>query len=76
MRPSRSHTVEAAFEHDRDSGIKISIRRSADQYCQKVSQVKTGDELEFRVLAKLSTAMLCIPHGNAESEQIFSQLAR
>ena len=37
--------------------------------------MKTGDELEFRVWAKLSTAMLCITHGNAESEQIFSRLA-
>ena len=35
--------------------------------------MKTGDELEFRVLAKLSTAMLYIPHGNAESEQMFSR---
>ena len=67
--------IEAAFEHDNDSGIMISIRISADQYWQKVSHVNTGDELEFRVLAKLSTAMLCIPHGNAESEQIFSRLA-
>ena len=47
---------EAAFEHDSDSGIRISIRISADQYWQKVSQVKTGDELEFRVLAKLYSA--------------------
>ena len=67
--------IEAAFEHDNDSGIMISIRISADQYWQKVSHVKTGDELGFRVLAKLSTAMLCIPHGNADSEQIFPQLA-
>ena len=67
--------IEAAFEHDNDSGVMISIRISADQYWQKVSHVKTGDELGFRVLAKLSTAMLCIPHGNADSEQIFPQLA-
>ena len=37
--------------------------------------MKTEDELGFRVLAKLSTAMLCIPHGNADSEQILPQLA-
>ena len=67
--------IEAAFEHDNDSGTMISIRISADQYWQKVSHVKTGDELGFRVLAKLSTAMLCIPHGNADSEHIFPQLA-
>ena len=67
--------IEAAFEHDNDSGIMISIRISADQYWQKVSHLKTVDELGFRVLAKLSTAMLCIPHGNADSEQIFPQLA-
>ena len=60
--------IEAAFEHDNDSGITISIIISADQ-------VKTGDELGFLVLAKLSTAMLCIPHGNADSGQIFPQLA-
>ena len=36
--------------------------------------MKTGDELEYRVLAKLSTSILCIPHGNAESEQMFSRL--
>ena len=67
--------IEAAIEHGNDSGIMISIRISADQYWQKVSHVKTGDELGFRVLAKLSTAMLCIPNGNADSEQIFPQLA-
>ena len=67
--------IETSFEHDNDSGIMISIRISADQYWQKVSHVKTGDELGFRVLAKLSTAMLCIPHGNADSEQIFPQFA-
>ena len=66
--------IEAAFEHDNDSGIMISIRISADQYWQKVSHLKTGDELGFRVLEKLSTAMLYIPHGNADSEQIFPQL--
>ena len=46
---------DPAFEHDNDSGIMISIRISADQYWQKVSHVKTGDELGFRVLALTKT---------------------
>ena len=53
--------IEAAFEHDNDSGIMISIRISADQYWQKVSHVTTGDELGFRVLAK-SLQLCCAFH--------------
>ena len=71
--------IEAAFEH----GLVTPVLGSILEYQLtnigrrfQFSQVKTGDELEFRVLAKLSTAnTLCIPHGNAESEQIFSWLA-
>ena len=29
----------------------------------------------WQIKLPLSTGMLCIPHGNAKSEQIFSQLA-
>ena len=31
--------------------------------------------MEFSLLAKLSAAVLCIPHGNAESEQTFSDFS-
>ena len=30
--------IEAAFDHDSDSGIRIYIRISGDQYWQKVSR--------------------------------------
>ena len=67
--------IEYSFEHDTDSGVKTSLKVSADQYCNKVSEVKIGCTFEFRFLVKLSPAMPCIRHGNVESEQICSRIS-
>ena len=47
----------------------------ADQYWHKASEVKIGCTFEFPILAKMSAAMLCVPYGNAESEQTFCRLS-
>jgi len=51
--------------------MKVTI----DQYWHNVSQKMLDGEPEFPLLSKLCVAMLCIPNGNAESEQIFSKLS-
>ena len=61
--------------HDADSGVRTSLKVSADKYWYKVSEVKMWCTLEIPLVAKLSAAMLYIPHGNAESEQIYSRLS-
>ena len=62
--------IESCFEHDTDSGVRTSLKVSADKYWHIV---KIGYNSECPFLAKLSAAMLCMPH--AESEQICFRLS-
>ena len=53
---------------------KVMVVTEVDKYWHAISQIKDCLETEYRysTLAKLAIAILVIPHGNADSERLFS----
>ena len=48
----------------------------ADKYWHSVSEIKdlSGQNLRFPILTKLAEAVIVIPHGNADTERLFSHV--
>ena len=54
---------------------KVTAIREVDKYWHAISQIKDCLETEYRsTLAKLAKAILVIPHGNADTERLFSHI--
>ena len=55
---------------------KVTAITEVDEYWQVISQIKDCLETEYRysTLAKLTKAILVIPHGNADTERLFSHI--
>ena len=55
---------------------KVTAITEVDKYWHAISQIKDCLETEYRysTLAKLTKAILVIPHGNADAEHLFSHI--
>ena len=55
---------------------KVTAITEVDKYWHAISQIKDCLETEYRytTLVKLPKAILVIPHGNADTECLFSQI--
>ena len=55
---------------------KVTAITEEDKYWHAISQIKDCLETEYRysTLAKLAKAILVIPHGNADTERLFSHI--
>ena len=55
---------------------KVTAITEVDKYWHAISQIKDCLETEYRysTLAKLAKAILVIPHGNADTERLFSHI--
>ena len=56
---------------------KVTTITEVDKYWHAISQIKDYLETEYRysTLAKLEKAILVIPHGNADTERLFSHIS-
>ena len=55
---------------------KVTAIAEVDKYWHAISQIKDCLESEYRysTLAKLAKAILVTPHGNADTEDLFSHI--
>ena len=55
---------------------KVTAITEVDKYWQAISQIKDCLETEYRysTLAKLTKSILVIPHGNADTQHLFSHI--
>ena len=56
--------------------LKITAITEVDEYWHAICQIKNCLETEYRYskYAKLTKAILVIPHGNADTERLFSHI--
>ena len=54
----------------------VKMSNAVDEYWHTVSKIKdiSGEECRFPSLTKLAKATLLIPHGNADTERLFSHV--
>ena len=62
------------YQTAKDFPGDISLKKDIDTYWGRIGKLESITSKPYRLLSHFAKCLLCIPHGNSDSERMFSQI--